>query len=185
MQPWLHIIDLATPLVHIPGVHLMTWDSYSNGINKYLWCFSSIQSQDISWLFPLFWECCCNGRKQTLWRLWYEGEMRWECALCSVVLLWCVSCLPNPHNRHSIAHPWGWGIGCLLWIQTSVCVLPQSLYYVYNIYHYIGLCYNDTQLYIYVLTCWWYHSLSFHRYFDDGRRINLQMNMNLLSLMFG
>ena len=22
---------------------------------------------------------------------------------------------PNPHNRHPIAHPWGQGMGCLLW----------------------------------------------------------------------
>ena len=28
-----------------------------------------------------------------------------------------VSFLPNPHSRHSINCTWGWGMGCLLWVQ--------------------------------------------------------------------
>ena len=27
-----------------------------------------------------------------------------------------VNFLQNPHNRHPIARPWGWGMGCLLWL---------------------------------------------------------------------
>ena len=33
----------------------------------------------------------------------------------------------NIHNRHPIAHLWGWGMGCLLWVQTLIDILLQSL----------------------------------------------------------
>ena len=38
-----------------------------------------------------------------------------------------VSFLQNPDNRHPIARPWGWGMGCLLWILIPIYVLPQLL----------------------------------------------------------
>ena len=33
----------------------------------------------------------------------------------------------NFHNRYPIAHRWQWGMECLLWIQTLIYVLHQSL----------------------------------------------------------
>ena len=37
-----------------------------------------------------------------------------------------VNCLPNSHNRHPIACPWGQDMGCLMWSQNLTHVLPQS-----------------------------------------------------------
>ena len=34
--------------------------------------------------------------------------------------------LPNPHYRHPIAHPWGRGMGCLLWFWGLIYVLLLS-----------------------------------------------------------
>ena len=36
-----------------------------------------------------------------------------------------VNFLQTPHNRHPIARPWGRAMGCLLWIQIPIYVLPQ------------------------------------------------------------
>ena len=33
----------------------------------------------------------------------------------------------NTHNRHPIACPWGQDMGCLLWVKTSIKVIPQPL----------------------------------------------------------
>ena len=45
--------------------------------------------------------------------------------------MWCrynaVSFIPNPHKRHPIAHPLGWGMGCILRLQTLIYILHQSL----------------------------------------------------------
>ena len=45
--------------------------------------------------------------------------------------VWChynaVNFLQNPHKRHPIACPLGWGMRCLLCVQTLICILPQSL----------------------------------------------------------
>ena len=38
-----------------------------------------------------------------------------------------VNLLTNIHNRHPTAHPLGWGMGCLLWIQHLIDILPQFL----------------------------------------------------------
>ena len=32
----------------------------------------------------------------------------------------------NTHDRHPIAHPWGWAMGCLLWVQTLIYTVPLS-----------------------------------------------------------
>ena len=34
---------------------------------------------------------------------------------------------PNAHNGHPIAYPWGWGVGCLLWVQSLINVPSLSL----------------------------------------------------------
>ena len=35
--------------------------------------------------------------------------------------------IQNSHKIHPIARPWGWDLGCLLWGQTLINVLPQFL----------------------------------------------------------
>ena len=35
--------------------------------------------------------------------------------------------LPNTHNRHHIAHLWGWDLGCILWVWSLIYVLLESL----------------------------------------------------------
>ena len=44
--------------------------------------------------------------------------------------VWChyVSFLQNHHKRHTIAHLWGWSMGCLLWVSTLIYILLQSLF---------------------------------------------------------
>ena len=44
---------------------------------------------------------------------------------CGAVLTWYF--FPNPHNIHPIARSLGRGMGCILWVQTVVYTLPQSL----------------------------------------------------------
>ena len=39
-----------------------------------------------------------------------------------------VSFLPNPHNIHPIARPWGWGMRGLLWVGSLIDVLLLSSY---------------------------------------------------------
>ena len=52
--------------------------------------------------------------------------------------MWCcydvVSFLQNPHKRHLIARPLGWGIGCILCIQKLICILPHSLQFYMQFY---------------------------------------------------
>ena len=41
--------------------------------------------------------------------------------------------LTNIHKRHPIARPLGWGVGCLLWIQHLIDILPVIIYLVFTI----------------------------------------------------
>ena len=36
-----------------------------------------------------------------------------------------VNLLPYPHKIHPIAHPLGWAMGCILWIQSMIYTVPQ------------------------------------------------------------
>ena len=58
-----------------------------------------------------------------------------------------VSFLQNTHNRHPVTRPWGWDMGCFLWVQAFINVLPWSLQWYHHqvIWHKI---YNGIQLYI-------------------------------------
>ena len=40
-----------------------------------------------------------------------------------------VNFLLNSHNRHPIAHPWGRGMGCLLWVWSLIYILLLSSQY--------------------------------------------------------
>ena len=37
-----------------------------------------------------------------------------------------VNFISNPHNRHPIAHPWGWGMECLLWVKFWFLICSNS-----------------------------------------------------------
>ena len=54
-----------------------------------------------------------------------------------------VSFIPDPHNRHLIARPWGRGMRCLLWIETDLYSASINAV-LYETSCYIGPCYNST-----------------------------------------
>ena len=54
-----------------------------------------------------------------------------------------VNFLQNPNKRHPVAHPLGWAMGCLVWIQTLINILTQSLHWPF----YVEPCYHSTRLY--------------------------------------
>ena len=59
---------------------------------------------------------------------WREGGWEWLNLLiqCSAVITQSIF-LWNSHNWYPIAHPAGWAIGCLLWGQSLIYVLHQTL----------------------------------------------------------
>ena len=63
-----------------------------------------------------------------------------------------VDFLTNIHKRHLIAHPLGWGMGCLLWIQHLIDMLPQFPVIIYVKSYNIGPSYTGTRLSIGVIT---------------------------------
>ena len=77
-------------------------------------------------------------------------------SICFFFLLGTVRCrynavnfLSNPYNRHPIAHPWGRGIGCLLWVQIFFYIYSSAavLLMWHAISWHIGQHYNGTPLY--------------------------------------
>ena len=50
----------------------------------------------------------------------------------------------NFYNRCPMAHLWGWAMGCLLWLQSLINILPHSLLDAISCY--IALCHYSTQL---------------------------------------
>ena len=64
-----------------------------------------------------------------------------------------VSFLPNPHNRHPIARPWG--TGCLLWVCLKSDWRSAAVIVVSTVMSwYIGPRYNGTRLYLLIAACW-------------------------------
>ena len=58
--------------------------------------------------------------------------------ISTILILWCfgikqkckysvVNFLKNINKRHPLAHPLRWGMGCLLWFQHLIDILPQFL----------------------------------------------------------
>ena len=67
-----------------------------------------------------------------------------QCAKCGAIITWSVFS-QTPHSRHSIAHPWGQYMGCLLWVLSLSYVLPQLLSAVlFTMSCYIEPLYNGT-----------------------------------------
>ena len=67
------------------------------------------------------------------WLFLASSIQYWSCysvVICNTV--WCcyntVNFLANIHKWHLIAHPTGWGMGCLLWVQPLINILPEFLY---------------------------------------------------------
>ena len=85
----------------------------------------------MSWGHVLFW----NSQRIAWWRTFNIFTPWLDTAQYhyNVVIF-----LQNPDKRHPIARPLGWGMGCLLWVQTLFCIMPQSLQW-YMQYHVI-LC---------------------------------------------
>ena len=52
-----------------------------------------------------------------------------------------VNCLQNTRNRYPIARPQGRAMGCLLWVQSLICVIYMSFnILLYSILFYVVLC---------------------------------------------
>ena len=65
----------------------------------------------------------------------------WHIEVQVAVQCWynAVNFLPNPHNRHPTACPWGWAMGCLLWVKTLWCSASVSeVPYVISCYRQIS-----------------------------------------------
>ena len=59
------------------------------------------------------------------------GWIRFAYTIICISLMWCrysaVNFLKNIHKRHPIARPLGRGMGCILWIQHLIDILPEFL----------------------------------------------------------
>ena len=86
--------------------------------------------------------------------------------------VWCrynaVNFLTNIHKRHPIARPLGRDMGCLLWIQHLIDILPQSLQLFMQYLTTVECRYNAVQYnkILYASMQWRGHSIK--------RRFNLQ-----------
>ena len=63
------------------------------------------------------------GRGPLLWSQ-YHGKWKRTCCHCKAVIF-----SPNPHYRHPIPCPWRWDMGCLLWVQSLIQVIHESLHW--------------------------------------------------------
>ena len=105
------------------------------------------------------------------WFSWWhrtgQATNHYLMALCSVTYkVQCryntVNFLPNSPKIHPISHLLGWGMGCILWVQTLIYTLPQSLQWCMQ-YHVILDCiitapdcmhYYASMSYNVIRTCW-------------------------------
>ena len=78
-------------------------------------------SNTSSWTSLLSWKCVGKCRQPIS-----SGHPWWD-----AIIVWCrynaVNFLQNLHRIHPIARPLGRGMGCILWVQTVIYTLPQSL----------------------------------------------------------
>ena len=81
--------------------------------------------------------------------------------------MWCrykaVNFLPNLHNRHPIARPWG--MGCLLWLLTLIYVLYDDpvLHHMVSLGHNESMCLDASEYCVYQTThdnSWWHTYLT-------------------------
>ena len=63
---------------------------------------------------------------------WLCDELRYTYILDTVPSFYnMVSSLQNTHNRHPIAHLWGWDMGYLMWVQSPCIVFIVVLYAIH------------------------------------------------------
>ena len=71
--------------------------------------------------------------------------------------------LLNPHKIHPTACPLDWDMGYNLWFDTLIDILLQSTQSTYEIWGYVGPCYNGTRPVLTTKTrqpsCWLPHYL--------------------------
>ena len=112
------------------------------------------QSETISY------NCLSLIHKQSTHKIMWNYEEFWFRTLStnqvSLTILITVRCrynavkfLPNPYKRHSIAHPWGRDMQCLLWVSSLINVLTlSSQRCIIHVLWLNGPCYSGTWLYI-------------------------------------
>ena len=79
----------------------------------------------------LLYSCISSHKTVVTWSLFMLVQL-----LSDAILVWLhwvtilhygtLNFIPNPHNRHPIAHPWGWDMGCLLCVWTLIYILLPS-----------------------------------------------------------
>ena len=112
-------------------------------------------------MFAICWECCfrLDGSSVTPTENkkvdFTKGKIKcdsngWATCMSIVNTMWCrynaVNFIPNSCKRHPIARPLGWGMECLLWIQSNLYSAPAPAV-MYAIICYIGPHYKGTWLY--------------------------------------
>ena len=111
--------------------------SHTIFIRKEIWVVDKFEPCKLTLSQHSSWKFHCTGsalrspepslasRVETAWVASCVTEMSKK----STVQCHCntVSFLQNIHNIHPIARPWGWDMGCLLWVKSFMHVLPQSL----------------------------------------------------------
>ena len=102
--------------------------------NKGCWCPGSLCHQVSS-------SNCVENIRHVFYGVFWDMNDRYSVHNCALATgsnsnLWntvrcrynAVNFRTNIHKRHPIAHPSGWGMGCLLWIQHLIDMLPQFLW---------------------------------------------------------
>ena len=116
----LHQVNSSSPIKS-------TWDTFCalQLWKQFLHLFCNVSPETVK-IAVNVWSvfCCCH------------------CFTIAITVRCCynvVNFLPNSHKRHPIAHPLGPGMGYILWVQTMIYTLPQSLQWCMQ-YHVILDC---------------------------------------------
>ena len=98
--------------------------------------------------------CCCDYQSSVCILMGHIMQCRYN----------SVNFLPNPYKIHPVAHPVGQDMGCILWVQTQICALPQSLQW----------CIPYHAIFNHVITahdCISLHSLGLHDWYSQLNNI--------------
>ena len=82
-----------------------------------------------------------------------NSQSYWSILEWLTYTVWCgysaVNFLLNPHKGHPIARPWGWSMGCLLWVLCLTYVLPLHRSAECNIMTNVTVLQRHSTVYIY------------------------------------